>query len=132
MHQFVIPYIMHKDSKEAADYYCGVLGGHVRYIMYGKDMPNCPEGQEERVMHLEYAVNHTLFYMGDTEIEDHGRIQLHLNYDDKDNMQRSFNNMKQESTVLQELRTEFWGAIFGTLKDKYGVTWQFHYRPKKA
>lgn len=130
MEQFVIPYIMYENSKEAADYYISVFGGYVRYVMLGKDMPNCPEGQEERVMHLEYAVHHNLFYMGDTVIPDEGRIQLHLNFTKKDEMTKAFTNMKAEGTVIQDLKTEFWGAVFGVIKDKYGVTWQFHYRPK--
>lgn len=128
MKQFVIPYIMFKDSKVASEYYISVFGGHVRYVMYGKDMPNCPEDQLERIMHLEYIVQETLFYMGDTEIPDNGRIQLHLNYDSKEQMVEAFNKMKVEGTVLQELKEEFWGAVFGVIKDPFGVTWQFHFR----
>ena len=128
MKQFVIPYIMYKDSKAASEYYISVFGGNVRYVMYGKDMPNCPEDQLERIMHLEYVVNDTLFYMGDTEIQDQGRIQLHLSYTSKEDMIKSFNNMKADGEVLQELKEEFWGAVFGVIKDQFGVTWQFHFR----
>lgn len=127
MKQFVIPYIMYKDTLKAIEFYKKNLGGTIRYAMYGRDMPGCPEDQLDSVMHMEYELNGHVIYMADKEVEDHGRIHIHLDYTNLDDVTKSFNNMKQESTVLQELKQEFWGAIYGALTDPFGVTWQFHY-----
>ncbi len=127
MKQFIYPYIMVKDSIESSNYYKEVFGGEVTYTMLGKDTPNCPEDQLDRVMHLEFKIDGHVIYFADEDIEDNGKFHLHLDFTDKEKMKKAFELMKKDSTVLQELGETFWGAIFGTIKDKFGVTWQFHY-----
>lgn len=127
MKQFIYPYIMVKDSIESTDYYKEVLGGEVTYTMLGKDTPNCPEDQLERVMHLEYKFHDHVIYFADEDILDNGKIHLHLDFTDRKVMEEAFQNMSKESTVVQDLGETFWGAVFGVIKDKFGITWQFHY-----
>lgn len=127
MKQFIYPYMMYKDTREAVAYYISVFGGKVTYTMLGKDTPNCPEDQLERVMHLQYELNGYQFFMADEDVEDLGRIHLHLDFEDKDEMTKAFNKMKVEGNVVQELGETHWGAVFGVIKDKYNITWQFHY-----
>lgn len=130
MDQFVIPYLFYPDAEDAANYYTSVLGGYVRYTMRGKDMPNCPKGEEERIVHMEYAIHHNLIYLADHDTKEDARVQLHLAYQNKGEMERAFHKMAEDGTIIQPLQTEFWGAVFGVIQDPYGVTWQFHYRPK--
>lgn len=128
MKQFIYPYIMYKNTNEAVEYYKGIFDAKVNYTMLGKDTPNCPEDQLERVMHLELIIEDSLFYMADDEIEDLGRIHLHLDYQDLDNMKKVFEKMKKEGNVLQEIGETYWGAVFGIIKDKFNITWQFHHK----
>lgn len=127
MKQFIFPYIMYKNTQEAVDYYIKVFGGEVVYTMYGKDTPDCPEDKLEEIMHLQYQLHGSQFYMSDADVEDHGRVHLHLDFEDRAEMEKAFNNMKEESEVIQELGETFWGSVFGVLKDKFNVTWQFLY-----
>lgn len=128
MRQFIYPYIMFKDSMEAANYYIEVFGGEITYVMRGKDTPNCPEDLLESIMHLQYKLNGSEFYMADQEdVHDHGRIHLHLDFESRDEMEVAFARMAKDGEVIQELNESFWGAVFGAIKDKYGVMWQFHY-----
>lgn len=127
MKQFIYPYIMYKDTIKAAEYYKDVFGGEITYIMYGKDTPNCPKDKLESVMHLQYKLNGSQFYMADAEIEDFGRIHIHLDFENLEEMKRAFNKMKIQSTEVRDVEETYWGAVFGSLKDKFNVTWQFHY-----
>lgn len=127
MKQFIYPYIMYKDTREAVEYYKEVFDAKVNYTMLGKDTPNCPIDQLERVMHLELLINDRLFYMADDDVVDNGRIQLHLDFSNQEFMRESFKRMAKESTVIQELGKTFWGAEFGVIKDKFDVIWQFHF-----
>lgn len=132
MNQFIYPYILIENSLEVATYYKEMLNGEIEYVMLGKDTPNCPEDQLETVMHLQLKFNENRIYMADFEAKKGDFIQLHLDYEDKDEMIAVFNRFKKESKVTEELRETFWGAYFGNLIDKYGVTWQFHHTlPKK-
>ncbi len=127
MKQFIFPYIMFENSMEAAKYYEDIFKGEIVYIMHGKDMPECPEDQLEVVMHLQLDINGHQIYMADAKIEDKGRVHLHLNYTNLDEMKNTFNKLAKDGEVIQDLEETFWGAIFGNIIDKYKVTWQFHY-----
>jgi len=127
MKQFIYPYFMFKNTREAADYYKKIFKGEIAYIMLGKDMPNCPEDQLENVMHLQFNFNGNTIYMADEDSLKGDHIRIHLDYDDKDELIRVFEEFRPNSIILEDLEEKFWGALLGTIKDKYGVTWQFHY-----
>ena len=127
MKQFIYPYIMMKDSKEAASYYCEIFDGEITYTMLGKDTPNCPADQLDRVMHLEVRINNNMFYFSDKVVGDYDGMELHLDYEDKDLMFETFKRLSEGSKVIQDLGPTFWGATFGIIKDRFGVTWQFHH-----
>jgi len=118
---------MLNDAKEAANYYKDVFNGEITYVMYGKDMPECPEEHLEDVMHLQLKFNGSEIFMADNKTPSSDFIQIHLNYPDLDEMKKVFEKLSKGNTVVEELKEEFWGAVFGRIKDKYGVTWQLHY-----
>ena len=127
MKQFIIPYIIFNNSKETANYYKEIFNGEITYIMQGKDTPNCKEEDLEKTMHLELIVNKHKIYMADGNHTLGENIALLLDYEDIDLMMEQYNNMKKEGKVIDEMHDTFWGAIFGIVKDKYGITWEFHY-----
>jgi PhnB protein len=38
-----------------------------------------------------------------------------------------FNKLGEGGKVLDPLDKKFWGAIFGTIEDKFGIRWMFNY-----
>jgi len=58
------------------------------------------------------------------------RIQLVLDLETEDNLRTAFDKLKIDGNVVQELEEVFWGALFGTVKDKFGVTWQLYFGHK--
>lgn len=128
MKQFIYPYLMMKNTKEVAEYYKEMFQGEIVYMMLGKDSPDCPEEELEEVYHLQLKFNDNQIYMAEAHGETVGdAIHIHLDYDNKYDMAEVFNRLRKEGEVIQELGETFWGAYFGTLKDKYGVVWQFHH-----
>lgn len=128
MKQFFYPYLLLKDTMKAASYYKDMFQGEIIYIMYGKDTPNCPEDRLEEVVHLQLKVNDNQIFMAEHNgNKPNESVQLHLDYEDKNDMVATFNRFTAESEVIQELGETYWGAYFGVLKDKYDVTWQFHF-----
>lgn len=132
MKQFIYPYIMFEDTKAAAKYYVEMFDAKIIYQMLGKDTPNCPEDLLEKVMHLQLEIKGHQIYMADANIKDHGRVHIHLDYDELSEMEAVFNKFALEGTVIQELGETFWGAVFGNVIDKFNVTWQFHYSLPKS
>ncbi len=127
MGQFIIPYLAFKDSLKTAEYYKKVFNGKIEYIMKGKDMPNCPEKDLDKVMHLELVFNNNVIYMSDGDARPTDQAMLLLNYEHLDIMKEAYNNMKIEGKIVRELAETFWGAIYGVVEDPYGMKWEFHY-----
>ncbi len=127
MRQFIYPYILLEDTFEAANYYKDMFNGEITYIMRGKDTPDCPEDKLESVMHLQLKFNDNQIYMADQKLPRKSNIELHLDYESKEELIEVFNRFKAESKVVRDIEETFWGALFGVLIDKYGITWQFHY-----
>jgi len=127
MKQFIYPYIMLENSFDAANYYKGIFNGEITYIMWGKDWPDCPEDQLENVMHLQLKVNNNQIYFADQKLPTEGNIHIHLDYQELDELKKVFKKMSIGNNVIQDLKETFWGAMFGSIKDRFGITWQFHY-----
>jgi PhnB protein len=126
MRQFIIPYLVYDNALEAAKYYKDIFNGEIEYVMYGKDVPNCPIDDLERVFHLELKINGNYIYMSDGDFKP-GSNNLLLDFKDLENMKQSYEKMKKTGKVIKELADTFWGAIYGLIEDKFGVKWEFHF-----
>jgi len=127
MKQFIIPYLVFENSLEVANYYKEIFTGEIFSVMKGSDVPNVQESEKEKVMHLELKINNHFIYMSDGLDKPSNQITLHLDFSNLKKLKKAYDKMKVSGKVVQPLRDTFWGAIFGVLQDKYGVSWNFHY-----
>ncbi len=65
--------------------------------------------------------------MADVDQDPCDFINIHLDYENVEEMRKVFQRFSKESKVIQKLENTYWGAEFGVIKDKFGVTWQFHF-----
>ena len=78
-------------------------------------------------MHLELKIHDNHIYMADAEEElRQEKLYLLLNYTDLELQMEQYNKMVIEGVVTEEMHDTFWGARFGIVKDKYGISWEFH------
>lgn len=132
MKQFIIPYLAFENSFETANYYKEVFEGEIVYVMYGKEVPNYPVEEADKVVHLELKIQGQFIYMGDGPAKPSDQSMLLLDYKDIDTMHKHYENMKSNAKVIQEMKDTFWGAVYGVLEDKYGMKWEFHFMKPKA
>jgi PhnB protein len=59
-------------------------------------------------------------------------ISLTIISEDIERTTTYFNRMKENGTVEMDLQETFWSKCFGSVKDKYGVIWQFDTQEKKT
>jgi len=51
--------------------------------------------------------------------------------DDKEEISRIFNALKQGGQVEMELQQTFWSDLYGMVADRYGIIWQLsHFKPQ--
>ena len=49
-----------------------------------------------------------------------------LQPDTKEETRRLYNALSEGAVIEQELQEMFWGDLYGSLKDKFGVNWMFN------
>ena len=58
-------------------------------------------------------------------------ISNSIEVDDAAQQERFFNKMAEGGKITMPLGDQFWGARFGMLQDKFGVSWMFNCNLKK-
>ncbi|MFV0351139.1 MAG: VOC family protein [Oscillospiraceae bacterium] len=139
----VIPYISFKNStKEALDFYVKALDGeNVIVTTYG-DMPSDPQyplSDEDKKLVANAMFNTVggsimISDMPDSMMDgfiEGNNISIALIYNDKELIKKHFANMSEGGIIYMPLDKAPWTELFGTLEDKFGISWQFSYNTEE-
>ena len=112
---------------EAMTFYADVLGGKLDVVRFA-DMGM--EGPPEALMHG-YLVTADGFVLmasdvGPDDTTSAGNISLCLGGDDEETMRGWFARLGEGGEVHVELAPQVWGALYGQLRDRFGITWMFN------
>lgn len=120
--------------REAMNFYKECLGGEVMFQTF-EDSPmkdQCPAGKENDILHSSLMRNNVLLLMGTDMVGPEGftkgnNIALSLNCSSDDEINSFFSKLSEGGKIIEALKPQFWGAIFGVVKDKFGITWMLNY-----
>lgn len=107
------------NCREAMTFYQQIFGGELSVL----DNPEAPG----KVMHsrLSGGLIPLMSSDGDrTEPYPPSFISLNISGSNEQKLRAIFDALSEGGTVVFPLKKEFWGDIFGSLTDKYGVDWQ--------
>lgn len=131
----IIPYINFSgQAEEALNFYAGALKVELGEIMYFNEemFPDMPEYMKKWVLHAELRFKDGAIYISDTFEPDNrimgNAITVHIDCFSYDEINELFNALKEGGKVNDPLNDTFWGAIYGSLTDKFGVNWSFNYQ----
>jgi PhnB protein len=115
----LVPYVSPSDAPAAAEFY--------KKAFLATDVTPMMADDGKRYMHCSFVVNGGLVYMSDS-FPEYGApwvqpqgFNLHLNVDDA--QQWWDRAVAAGCEVTMPLEKQFWGDIYGQLKDPYGITW---------
>lgn len=129
------------NTEEAFNFYKSVFGGEFsgngisrfKDIPPSDDMPPMSENVKNLVMHVELPIlgGHSL--MGTDAPEEMGfkvnygnNVYISLEPDTREETKRLFLALSEGGKVEMELQDMFWGAYYGSCKDKFGVQWMLN------
>lgn len=129
----LIPYLsFHGNAEEVMTYYADVFGGKVAFVQRYTAAPGMqiPEGFEEKVLHGRVEIGEVSVYFSDMDhqVETGNQISLTMEFDTEEQVDRAFELLAKDGTVIMQLDKMFWGAKYGKLVDKYGVHWDLNYQ----
>ena len=111
------------------EFYQSVFGGELDLSTFSDfQMPGIGADEADQIMHGQLDAPGGLTLMGaDTprsmELSEGGNITISLSGDDESELRGFWDKLADGGNVTMPLEAAPWGASFGQLTDKYGVSW---------
>lgn len=133
----IVPYLIFDGQcEDAIHLYKKVFDGEVTSLMRWGEAPEDPnmvvaDNWKQKVMHAEMKFGGDLWiYLSDSWKEGQAKpgnhISVHLDVDSEETLKKYFSGLADGGEVTMPVDKTFWGAIYGSLIDKYGVSWGFN------
>ena len=133
-------------TEEAFHFYREVFGGeftmpiqYMRDVPHDPSQPELPEAEKNMVMHVELPILGGALLMGTDTLDSMGHklsfgnnISINLEPDTRAETQALYAKLLAGGSELMPLQDMFWGDLYGTGVDKYGVRWMFDCREPKG
>ena len=123
------------NAEEALNFYKETLGGEIVSLnRYGDSPMPVDEDYKQKIIHARLLFADNLLMISDTfkgnAVHTNGNIQLSVEMPDKPQLETVFSKLAAGGKITMPLQDQFWGATFGMLTDKFGVSWMFNYDNK--
>jgi PhnB protein len=122
----IYSYLMSEDARGQANFYVESLGGGIQLLTTFGETPGTPEAMKDKVMHLTLTVAGTNTLMMSDSFEPvlyNRSFSLALNYDDVSEASSAYAKLSEGGESKYPLALQPWGAYYGEVVDKFGVTW---------
>lgn len=135
----ITPYLnFNGDAADALDFYSKAFEGQVVFQQtYGDSPVGGDEAWKDKIMHATFQAGSLSFMVSDVHNPEQpvtagSNTQLSLNFKHEEDIDRVFAAMSEGSKITMPLQDTFWGAKFGMLTDKFGISWMFNHDKPKA
>jgi PhnB protein len=118
--------------REAMTFYQQCLGGELELNeISGTPMEDFWEGPKDQILHAKLSLDSLQLLMGSDMTDQLGYIKgtdtaLALGLKSKEETHQIFDKLSEGGRVLDPLKEQFWGAMFGTLQDRFGIKWMLN------
>ncbi len=129
------PYLFFAGNcREAVAYYADVFGIPNPPVQTFGEMPPNPdfplsEEAKNLVLHAMLTIGGTPVMFSDvfpgSHVDEGNNVSLVLTSKDPLEIRNGFNRLKEDGEVRMDLQETFWTKLYGTLRDKFGIEWQF-------
>jgi predicted 3-demethylubiquinone-9 3-methyltransferase (glyoxalase superfamily) len=116
-------------AEEAANFYTGIFNDSKinSVVHYGAEGAAATGMEEGSVMTVGFTLEGQDFTAlnGGKEFELSPAISFFVNCDDEQEMNTLWTKFSEKATNIKDLKKYAAGEMFGSLKDQFGITWQF-------
>jgi len=127
------PYLIFSgNAEEALNFYKDALGGEIKMLSrYGDSPMPSDEDWKNKIMHGRLEFDGNIIMISDGSKNDppagKGIVQLSIEVESEERLNEVFNKMSEGANITLPVGKQFWGAYFGMLVDKFGISWMFNH-----
>jgi PhnB protein len=136
-----IPYVsFNGNCEEAIQFYHSILGGKIEILRY-KDLPAeegipISEKWKDKILHSSIVFEGgNCLYFGDTwentSVELGSNYTIHLQVNSEEEVYRFVKLLGINGNITMPADRTFWNSIYGSLIDKFGISWGLEFEIKK-
>lgn len=129
----LIPYLTFDGNcEEAITFYQRILGGEADFKRFGEGPQGMPiaKGQENKIMHVRFVFDGCTLMASDSgghyPVNMGNNIHLSVYFSDKAKAAKAFESFSEGGIVTVPFKEVFWGGSFGSVTDKFGLSWMFN------
>ncbi|MBM2816462.1 MAG: hypothetical protein HW421_3224 [Ignavibacteria bacterium] len=125
------------NCREAMTFYQECIGGELTFqtIAGSPIEAQFPVEMQNQILHTSIVKGKLMLMasdmMGPEGLNKGNNFTLCLNCNSEEEIHSCFDTLSRDGTVLNHIKEEFWGALFGQLIDKFGMGWMFIFEKKK-
>lgn len=113
------------NCREAMEFYKGIFGGKLDVMTYGQ-VPDTSPKNKDKVIHANLNAGEIHLIASDSGIgavAGVAKVQISLSGNDEPKLRSIFEKLSDGGTVKSPLQKAFFGALHGSLKDKFDIDW---------
>lgn len=126
------------NTEEAFNFYKSVFGGEFLALQRFRDLPpevsNIPDNEKNKIMHIALPIGKSNMLMATDALECMGQkltvgdnFYITIQPDSREEADKLFNGLSAGGKVEMPMQDMFWGAYYGSFRDKFGVQWMINY-----
>lgn len=121
------------NCREAFDFYHSVFGGEYAAFQTFSDGPadiRVPEDKKGHVMHVSLPIGASTLMGSDNPFDEPvatgANFAVSVTADGKEQTDELFQKIGAGGEITMPLQETFWGAYFGSCKDRFGINWMLN------
>ena len=129
----ISPYLNVDNAREALEFYKGCFGGEI-FIMKVSDTPmakQMPPDSQSKVMHASLTTDQVTLLISEMRGPEGfvrgNTVSLMVECASEAELRATFDKLSPGGKVMMAPHNSFWGAIFASFSDKFGIQWLLNY-----
>ena len=132
----ILTYLMFDGNcREAMTFYEKCLGAELFLMPFSEVRGDFPKEARDRIMHARLKQGDAILMAADTlpgkPTQRGNNFSVSVGCESLQEIERLFTALGEKGSVTMPLHDTFWGARFGMLTDRFGISWMFSFELPK-
>lgn len=117
---------------EAISYYKEIFSGEIiQIVTYDDAVVDCEEDFYDKIFSAVLVIGKNTLYFRDKVTKNYNdsctKLSILIEFFNEEEMRASYEKLAEEGEVLESIKETNWGSLYGSVKDKFGVLWNFNF-----